>query len=111
MASGWTRSLQRVEDVYVVVDLQPADPAYAEGIYLHAGTSNIGELPRGECPQEDRVSLLAEYADRHFPGELDGMTLTMRIDSDVIRGVRDDLDIISRALRAHLAGVGVERMC
>ena len=110
LPADWTRSVQRVEGISVVVDIRRAESPMLEGAFLYAGTCNIGELPRGACPEDDRVSLLYDYIERHFPHAIDGRTLTMRIDSDVIRGVRDDVDLLTRALRSHLSGVRVEVM-
>lgn len=90
---GWTRSLQRVEGVCVVVDQRPG-----MGLLIHAG----GTDPQLAQPQM-RMAIAAGQRLRDVWPTDDAQLFTVRVDSDVRWGQNDMVNMVARAIRQHLA--------
>lgn len=119
-AGQWTRSLQRVEGVSLVVDMRPTGSdgdrlrpyvrleGDSTGLAIYQGVNDPARMP----DMSERTHALR--ARRRLLGDVwpanAGLAITVRIDSDLRFGVNDCVDLIARAIRAHLAGVSVEVM-
>lgn len=103
LPTNWTRSYQRVEGTSIVVDVRDGLPSLA--VYRnHVDTGAPTQLESGlevDVVKRTRATL----------GELmPTQCITVRLDTRVRLGAADTADCVSRALRAHLAGVNVEVM-
>lgn len=105
---SWTRSIQRVEGIGVVVDIRPLSNEEPQLSLHQTAPSGTGTIPFAFGGRA--YELTSAYARDHFAGEIDGKTITMRLDTAMTIGPNDAAGCFTRALRAHLAGVKVEVM-
>lgn len=96
----WTRSTQTVEGVRIQLDVRPADPSIQHG---EAGLSVFDDVPN-RLPEGETHAIARMGAE--MPAH---RRITVRICDQVKRGPRDVADLVSRALRMHLAGIASAR--
>lgn len=97
----WTRSIQRIEGVWIVVDQRPGIPVGS--LSLHSDAYG----PAGRLPDVMHADVTGRVLDR-VRDVWTRDAFTLRIDNQLRYGAGDLADLYSRAIRQHLAAPLVE---